>query len=41
MASSAQEAIRKDKSTAVDDVWVDDKWLEEQTKHLGFKTDGQ
>jgi hypothetical protein len=26
MAKSAAEAIRKDKHTAVDEVWVDDDW---------------
>lgn len=28
MASSAQEAIRMDKRTPVDDCWVDEKWLD-------------
>lgn len=26
MAHSAAEAIRKDKTTAVDEVWVDEEW---------------
>lgn len=30
-AKSASDAIRKDKTSAVDDVWIDDKWREEQT----------
>ena len=37
MAKSALEAIKKEKSATVDEVWVDDKWLDEATKHeIGF-----
>ena len=36
MASSAKEAIRKDKKTDVGDVWIDDKWLQEAIIE-GFK----
>lgn len=28
MATSAQNAIKKDKITPVDDVWIDEKWKE-------------
>ena len=31
MATSASQAIKKDKSTPVDDCWVDDSWKD---KHL-------
>ncbi len=37
MAKSAKDAIRKDKQAPVDDVWVDDKWLDEHTKNsIGY-----
>ena len=29
-AKSAKDAINKDKTSPVDDVWVDEKWLEAQ-----------
>ena len=29
-AKSASDAIRKDKQTPVDDVWVDDDWKKQQ-----------
>ena len=32
MAKSAQEAMRLEKKFKVDDVWLDDKWLEAQTR---------
>lgn len=39
-ARSASEAIRKDKSTAVDDVWVDEDWKKGEasgiSRSLGF-----
>lgn len=38
MATSAADAIRKDKATPVDDCYVDDAWLNEQTRQIGFKT---
>lgn len=34
MASSAQQAIKKDKITPVDDVWVDDEWKKGQANQL-------
>lgn len=41
MADSASEAIRKEKATPVQDVWIDDKWLEKETDKIftveGFK----
>lgn len=38
MAKSALEAIKKDKMSPVDDVWVDEKWKEENDqKTIGFK----
>ena len=39
MAKSAQEAIKKDKKEPVADVWVDEKWKEENDKKeiAGFK----
>ncbi len=37
-ATSAAEAMRKDKRSPVDEVWVDEKWLEEQTRQIGFTT---
>ncbi len=36
MATSAREALKKDKTAPVDDVWIDDKWIEEN-KGMGFK----
>lgn len=35
MANSATQAIRLDKKTPVDDVWVDEKWQDENIK-IGF-----
>lgn len=35
MAGSAQEAIRLDKATPVHDVWVDERWME-QEQAAGF-----
>jgi hypothetical protein len=38
MAESARDALTKDKITPVDEIFVDDKWLEEHTKStMGFK----
>jgi len=39
MAENAQDAIKQDKSKAVDDVWVDDKWLEKETDKM-FTVEG-
>ena len=39
MAKSAQEAIKFESKYKVDEVFVDDKWLEQnpiQTKHVGY-----
>lgn len=33
-ASSAQEAIKLDKTTPVDDVWVDDNWKKKEEQNL-------
>lgn len=42
MAKSAKEAIKKDKTTMPDDVWVDDEWKKENPNQLvsaiGFLT---
>lgn len=40
-AKSATEAIKLDKKTPVSDVWVDEKWVEQQSSlrdEVGFKT---
>lgn len=34
MAESAQAAIRKDKTTPVDDVWIDDEWKKKGAERL-------
>lgn len=34
MAKSASQAIRKDKTTPVDDVWVDDDWKKKSAERL-------
>jgi hypothetical protein len=43
MASSAIEAIRKEKKIPVDDVWVDDDWKKGNSEKLanaiGFQTE--
>lgn len=43
MATSASQAIRKDKTHPVDDVWVDDEWKKGQAAQLesaiGFHVD--
>lgn len=31
MAKNAQQAIDKERAQDVDDVWVDEKWLEQKT----------
>ena len=38
MAKSATEAIKLDKSTPVDDVWIDDDWkkTEQGVSSIGF-----
>ena len=33
VASSVEDAIKKDKKAAIDEVYVDPVWLDEQTKH--------
>ena len=38
-ANSAKDAIQKDKKAPVDDVYVDDDWLKEQTK-IEFEVKG-
>ncbi len=39
MAKSATEAIRKDKKHPVEDVWIDEKWKDNNlTVTIGFKT---
>lgn len=38
MATSAKDALRKERTAEVDDCWVDEKWLDEQTRQIGFKT---
>lgn len=38
MAKSAADALKKEKKTAADDVWIDEKWMEEHDrKIMGFK----
>lgn len=38
MATSAQDALRKEKNVRPDDVWVDAEWTpEEEIKSVGFK----
>lgn len=32
MANSAAQAIRKEKRFKPDDVWIDDKWIEQTTR---------
>ena len=42
MASNAREALRKDKTSEVDDVWVDDDWKklhDQANKDVGFCRD--
>lgn len=34
MAKSATEAIRKDRYTKIDDVWVDEDWKKGRANHL-------
>ncbi len=36
VATSAADAIKKDKTTPVDDVWIDDKWIDENRSFGGF-----
>jgi hypothetical protein len=42
MASSAQEALRKERRVRPDDVWVDEDWKKDNDKQLvsviGFET---
>lgn len=39
MAKSALDAIKKDKITPVDDVWIDEKWKENNLNKVeGFKS---
>lgn len=43
MATSAADAIKKDKKASVEDVWVDDKWREMEDEivnknEIGFKS---
>lgn len=33
-ATNAAQAIRKDKTTAVHDVWISEEWKEKQHQHL-------
>jgi hypothetical protein len=35
VAASAQEAIRKDKTLPVDDVWIDQNWINDN-RNFGF-----
>lgn len=45
MASSAQEALRKEKSTPADDCWIDEEWRKGNKDQLavaiGFQTVGE
>ena len=45
MAKSAREALRKDRTHLPDDVWVDEKWKEDNAKDLssaiGFTTNSE
>lgn len=34
MANSAKDAIKKDKTSPVDDVWVDEEWKKNQSRTL-------
>lgn len=36
LASSAKEAIKKDKTTPVDDVWVDEDFKKQLSSAVGF-----
>ncbi len=36
LANSASEAIRKDKNTPVDDVWMDDDFKKQLSTAVGF-----
>lgn len=40
LASSAAEAIKKDKNSPVDDVWIDEDWKKQQPlppQSMGFR----
>ena len=44
MATSAQEALKKEKRTRPDDVWIDDDWRKEQkykteSSQVGFEVE--
>lgn len=41
LAKTAAEAIKLDKIAPVDDVWVEDRWLNQTIGDLGFKKDGK
>ena len=37
MANSALDAIKLDKISPVDDVWIDEDWKKEYKNNMGFK----
>ena len=43
MARSASEALRKERGIKADDVWIDDKWIEQVTRDnnpaIGFSAE--
>ena len=41
LAKSAAEAIKLDKSTPVDDVWVEDRLMNSTVNDMGFKKNGK
>lgn len=39
MATSAKDAIRKERSAQIDDVWIDENWKEKHLNEaMGFRT---
>lgn len=44
MATSASEALKKEKKFKADDCWVDEKWIEQATRDnppaIGFSLEG-
>lgn len=36
IATSAREAIKKERTQEADDVWIDENWVKESDNKLGF-----
>lgn len=36
IATSAREAIKKERTQEADDVWIDENWIREPEQKLGF-----